>query len=147
MDAAYLSALSALAGSVVGGLTSGFTTWLSLRSQAKAGHRSADLLRRQELFKEFILAASNAYADAVVSSEPKIHEIVALWAMVNRMRVLCFRETATAADRVTRLITDTFFEPPKTTAQLRDLMKQGKGADPLEEFSEAAREEVRAFTL
>jgi hypothetical protein len=31
MDVAYVSALSALAGSVVGGLTSGFTTWLSQR--------------------------------------------------------------------------------------------------------------------
>ena len=29
MDTAYISAISALAGSVIGGLTSGFTTWLS----------------------------------------------------------------------------------------------------------------------
>jgi hypothetical protein len=32
MDVAYISALSALAGSVVGGLTSGITTWLSQRA-------------------------------------------------------------------------------------------------------------------
>jgi hypothetical protein len=34
MDIAYLTALSALAGSVFGGLTTGTTTWLSIRSQA-----------------------------------------------------------------------------------------------------------------
>jgi hypothetical protein len=37
MDIAYLSALSAVAGSVVGGLTSGIATWLSQRAQVKAG--------------------------------------------------------------------------------------------------------------
>ena len=31
-----MSAISALAGSVIGGLTTGFTTWLSQRSQARA---------------------------------------------------------------------------------------------------------------
>jgi hypothetical protein len=51
MDVAYLSALSALAGSVIGGLTTGFTTWISQRSQARAGRRTADLLRRQDLFR------------------------------------------------------------------------------------------------
>jgi hypothetical protein len=37
MNVAYISTLSALAGSAVGGLTSGFTTWLSQRAQARAG--------------------------------------------------------------------------------------------------------------
>jgi hypothetical protein len=78
MDVAYLSALSALAGSVVGGLTTGFTTWMSQRSQARASRRTADLLRRQDLLRDFIVAASKTYADAAVSSEPKIQELVAL---------------------------------------------------------------------
>lgn len=37
MDVAYVSAMAALAGSIVGGLTSGGTTWLSQRAQARAG--------------------------------------------------------------------------------------------------------------
>lgn len=147
MDVAYLSALSALAGSVVGGLTAGFTTLISQRSQAQAGLRTADLLRRQDLFKDFIVAASKTYAEAVVSSEPKIQDIVALWAMVSRMRVLCSPATVACADKIMHLIVDTFFEPPKTTTELHDLLKRAKGVDPLQEFSEAAREELRAFTL
>jgi hypothetical protein len=35
MDAALLSVLAALAGSVVGGLTSGFTNWLNHRAQQR----------------------------------------------------------------------------------------------------------------
>jgi hypothetical protein len=43
MDAAYISAISALAGSVIGGLTTGFTTLLTQRSQARAGMVAHDL--------------------------------------------------------------------------------------------------------
>jgi hypothetical protein len=86
MDVAYISALSALAGSVVGGLTSGFTTWLSQRAQAKAGQLALDLSRPEELFKDFIVAASKAYGEAIVSNEPQLQEIIALYAMISRMR-------------------------------------------------------------
>jgi hypothetical protein len=65
MDAAYLSALSALAGSVVGGVTSGIGGWLNQRSQARAGQRAHEVSRREELCKDFIIAASKAYGEAL----------------------------------------------------------------------------------
>jgi hypothetical protein len=72
MDIAYISALAALAGSVVGGLTSGLTTWLSQRAQARAGQRAREMSRRDDLYKEFIVAASKAYGDALLNTEPQI---------------------------------------------------------------------------
>jgi len=65
MDVASISALSALAGSVVGGLTSGFTTWLSQRAQARAGQLAHDKSQREDLYKDFIIAASKAYGDVM----------------------------------------------------------------------------------
>ncbi|MGO9993801.1 MAG: hypothetical protein ACLPTF_14985 [Steroidobacteraceae bacterium] len=149
MDIAYISAVSALAGSVVGGLTSGFTTWLSGRSQARAGRLVADLTRRQDLFKDFIVAASKTYTNALVNTAPNIQniqEVVALWAMVSRMRILCLPRTTASAEKVMRQTMDSFFAPPKTTVELHDLIKGGVGFDPLLEFSEAAREELNALT-
>jgi hypothetical protein len=147
MDIAYISAISALAGSVVGGMTSGLTTWLGGRSQARAGRLVAELTRRQELFKDFIVAASNTYSNALVASDPQnIQEVVALWAMVSRMRVLCLPRTTASAEKVMRQTIDSFFAPPKTPVELRDLLiKGGIGIDPLLEFSEAAREELNAL--
>src|SRR6266480_4254323 len=52
MDTAYISALSALAGSVVGGLTSGFTTWLGQRAQARAGQFAHDKAQRWRIRTE-----------------------------------------------------------------------------------------------
>jgi len=57
MDIAYISALSALAGSVVGGLTSGITTWLGLRAQMRAGQLAHNKSQREDLYRDFIVAA------------------------------------------------------------------------------------------
>ena len=147
MDAAYISGISALAGSVIGGLTTGFTTWLSQRSQARAGQTAHDLARREDLIRDFIVAASKTYGDAIVNSEPKMPELVDLYAMVSRMRVLSMPRSVACADIVMRAIIQTFFEPSQTISDLRDVVKSGKGIDPLKEFSGAAREELRAFAL
>jgi hypothetical protein len=69
MNVAYLSALSALGGSVVGGLTSGLTSWLSERTRARAGQLAREMSRRDRLYKDFIVAASKAYGDAILSNE------------------------------------------------------------------------------
>src|SRR5712664_4464391 len=141
MDVASISALSALAGSVVGGLTSGFTTWLSQRAQARAGQLAHDKSQREDLYKDFIVAASKVYGDAVVSDEPQIQELVALYAMISRMRVLSFPRTVACAEKIVNATLDTSFAPNKTIRELHELMKSGGAViDPLKDVSEAARE-------
>ena len=146
MDIAYLSALSALAGSVVGGLTTGITTWLSQRNQARAEQLAREMSRREDLYKDFIVAASKVYGDAIVSNEPQIQELVSLYAMISRMRVLSSPRTVGCADQIMRATIDTYFEPNKTIRELHELIKSGVGIDPLKEFSEAAREELQPLT-
>jgi hypothetical protein len=147
MDTAYISGISPLAGSVIGGLTSEFTTWLSERSEARAGMVANDLGRREDLVRNFIIAASKAYGDAIINSEPKMPELVDLYAMVSRMRVLGMTKTTACADVVMRTIVETYFTPNRTLADLRDLTKTGHGIDPLKDFSTAAREELQPFAL
>ena len=54
MNPIYLSALAALAGSGIGGLTSLASTWLTQHSQDRARRLSQDKVRRQKLYKQFI---------------------------------------------------------------------------------------------
>jgi len=147
MDTALISASSALAGSVIGGFTTGFTTLVSLRSQARAGQVAHDLARREDLIRDFIIAASKLYGDAIVNSEPKMPEIVDLYAMVSRMRVLNMPRSVVCAENVMGSIVETYFAPNRTMADLRELVKTGGGVDPLKNFSEAAREELRAVGM
>lgn len=144
MDVAYISGLSALAGSAVGLFSSTVTTWLTQRSQARAGQLAHEITRREDLYRDFITAASEAYGDALVSSEPQLPELIGLYSMISRMRVLSAPRVIACADKIMLTIIDTYFSPNRSVRELRDLINAGAaGIDPLREFSEAAREEVR----
>ena len=145
MDAAYATAFAALAGSIIGGLTSGITTWLSQRAAAKAGQRTEQIKRLEDLFTNFIIAASKTYGEALGSSEPKIEEVVALYAMVSQMRVLCSARTVTSAEKLMAATVDTYFSPNRTIRDLHEQIKSGVGIDPLRDFADAAGEELRSL--
>ena len=131
MDAAFLSAISPLAGSVIGGLT----TWLSQRSQARAGQIAHDLARREDLIRDFIIAASKTYSDAIVNNEPKMPELIDLYAMISRMRVLAMPRSVAGADIVMRSMLETYSAPNRTIGDLRELVKDGGQVDPLRDFA------------
>jgi hypothetical protein len=54
MEASYISAVFALAGSAIGALASFVTTWASQASQARAARRMQDRAHREALYGEFI---------------------------------------------------------------------------------------------
>ncbi|GBD49843.1 hypothetical protein [Methylopila sp. Yamaguchi] len=60
MDAGYISALAALAGSAIGALASLDTTWLTKHAQERATLLVQDRARREALYGEFIQEASDA---------------------------------------------------------------------------------------
>src|SRR5262249_1265039 len=51
MDQAYFSALAALAGSTIGGMTSLVTSWLTQHAQSRAQQLGHDLGRREDLYR------------------------------------------------------------------------------------------------
>jgi hypothetical protein len=81
----------------------------------------------------------------LVVNEPKIEELIALYAMISRMRAMSSSNIVAGAERVLLKTTDAYFEPNRTVPELRELIKSGIGVDPLKDFAEAAREERRQF--
>jgi hypothetical protein len=146
MDVAYISALSALGGSIVGGLISSTTTWLSQRAQVRAARLEHELSRREQLYKDFIISASKAYGDAMVRNDPEIPVIVDLYAMISIMRIVSSPRTLACAESVMHKTAQTYFEPSITARDLHQRVTEGKTIDPLKEFSEAARAELRSLT-
>jgi hypothetical protein len=55
------------------------------------------------------------------------------------------RRRPITGNTLTRTTIDIYFASNKTISELHELMKSGAGIDPLKEFSEAARDELRAF--
>ncbi len=113
MDSSIISALAALAGAITGGLTSVLASWLTQHAQARAQWRAQDKLRRQELYKEFIEAASKCYINALQYDKADIPALVELYVRVGRMRILSSPKVVENAEFVARRIIDTYLEPNK----------------------------------
>ncbi len=142
MDSASLSAFAALAGAAIGGLTSFATSWLTQQTQVKVQQSAHKLTRREELYKDFIEEASKLYVDSLIHETSDVSQLVRLYAMISRMRVLSSTTTIESADKVARMIVNTYLAPNKTFPELRDMVNSG-AIDLLRDFSEACREEFQ----
>jgi len=144
MDVAYASALAALAGSAIGGMTSLATSWLSQHAQFRAQQLGQDLSRREDLYKEFIEEAARLYTDAYEHDQAEAAKLVKLYALIARMRVLSSAKIIETADKVCRVIVETYLSPNKTFRDIPQFLDDN-AMDPLREFSNACREELRSL--
>jgi len=143
LDPAYLSAVAALAGSAIGGLTSLTASWLSQHVQFSARQRAENINKREELYKSFIEEASRWYADAFEHDKAEIVNLVGLYAMVSRMRVFSSPAVVASADQVARTIIKAYLAPNKTFRDLTEVI-DNDAMNPLREFSNACRDELQA---
>jgi hypothetical protein len=144
MDASFISALAALVGAAIGGLTSVFSSWLTQKNQARVLWLAQDKIHRQDLYKEFIEVAAKCHADALQNEQPEISTLVELYAKIGRMRVLSSPPVVVSAEQVGRKIVDTYLEPNKTFHELREMVASD-ALDILGAFSEACREELESI--
>ena len=119
MNPAYFSAFAALAGSVIGGLTTFAAAWVTQRQQANVQWFLQEKTRRQELYQQFIEEASKLYVDALMHDQAAIPPLVSLYASVNKMRVVSTPEVTERADKLVRMIVETYFLPNKTLPERR----------------------------
>ena len=140
MNASVISALAALAGTAVGGLTSVFANWLTHRIQVRAQWLQHEKNQRQILYRDFIEEASKCYIDALQHDEADIAGLVGLYAKLGRMRVLSSKPVVQSAEGIVRTILDAYLEPDKTFVELREMAIQGT-IDLWHDFAHACREE------
>lgn len=141
MDAGYISALAALAGSAIGALASFATSWLNQASQARAARRAQDEARREALYGDFIREASHLFADAFEHELEDPSKLVRLYAIVSTLRLFGQPRTLAAAEDVMRRIGAAYFEPNKELRRFADIARAGD-LDPLYAFSQACRDEL-----
>ena len=144
MDASIISALSALTGAAVGGLTSGIANWLNHRSQLRAQWLLHEKGRRQILYRDFIEEASKCYIHALQHGEADIPGLVGLYAKLSRMRAQSSKPVVRRAEEVARKILDTYLEPDRSFVELREMAIDG-AIDLLRGFSDACRDEFEGM--
>jgi hypothetical protein len=104
MEAAYISALAALAGTVIGGLTSFATSWTTLQAQARAQRLANERDKREALFGRFLEEAAKLYADALQNKRDDASALIGLYALIGRIRLISSVRVVESADTVARII-------------------------------------------
>jgi hypothetical protein len=143
MNPAYVSAFAALAGALIGGLTSFATSWLTQRTQLLSAHREADRAKLEALYTDFLAEAARLLGDALNRQTDDPAAMVHLYAIVGRIRLVSDRTVVDAARRVEETIIETYLAPNRTLRETMEYAHQG-GMNFLTEFGEAARKDLAA---
>ena len=141
MDTAYVSAFAALAGSIVGGLMSLATSWVTQHAQFRTQQLAREITGREELYRSFIEEASKLYTDAYEHDQAEISKLVNLYALISRMRVVSSPKIIEIADQVARVIIKTYLAPNRTFRDVTEILDNDE-MNPLRDFSNACREEL-----
>src|SRR5258708_39701865 len=128
MDTAYLSALSALGGATIGGLASFGSSWLTQRTQLRFAHYEAIKAKREALYAEFIDEASRLYGDALGHQKDEVADLVKIYALIGRIRLVSPRRVVTAAERRLDTISQTYLGANRTLHEVMDDFHRG-GSD------------------
>ncbi len=143
MNPAVLSAVSALAGSMIGAVASIAAGWLTQYYQDRAQRKSQDIARREHLFSEFISLASKLFADSLTHNLADPSTLVPLYA-VKAQIYICARkkETIDHAEGALKFIVDTYYEPNKDFRSRESV--ESTPTDFLQAFTIACRQELTA---
>src|SRR4051794_4959418 len=119
MESTVVTALAAAMGSVVGASASIATTWITQRSQINRDNREWRRRELESLYKEFITEASRLAVDALMHSMEKPNELVTLYGILNRIRLMSGEEVLAKAEDSCRRIVQLYWQPNMTSAQIR----------------------------
>ena len=141
MDSAWISAFSAVMGSLVGGFTSFLTTYANQRNQYRRDFLGKQFTKRETLYSEFINEAARLTIESLDSQMEKASGMVTIYALHNRIRLNASEEVVHAAQHTIENIVESYKRPNLTAEEIR------KGAyldieDPLKQFGEACRNEL-----
>ena len=141
MDTAWISAFSAVMGSLVGAFTSFVSTYANQRAQYRRDFLSRQFAQRETLYSEFINEAARLQVDSLEHQMEKPVNLVAIYALENRIRLNGSDEVVAAAEKAIQTIIESYQRPAMTAEQI------SRGAylevpDPVKDFGEACRKEL-----
>ena len=141
MDPSVVSATAALVGASMGGLASFGSSWMTQRTQLRDQRIQIERSRREQLFSEFINEASRLYADALTHEKNDVCDLVRLYALVGRIRLMSAPNVVQCAAATLNTIIDTYLAPNRDLHELRVIAASGE-MNFLQDFSEACRAEL-----
>ena len=144
MDINSISALSGVLGSLVGGSATVATAWITQRTLTRRELNVADMRKREKLYAEFIGECARLLIDAFIHTLDDPEKLMPLYALTNRVRLTASQPVLAEAERLLKRITEQYFSRNLTVEEMRSLAGSD-AADPLREFGEACRAELKSI--
>ena len=88
MNSTVITAMAAALGSLLGAAASIVTTWITQRTQSIRANSEWARRERESLYREFITEASRLAVDALTHSLERPDQIMALYGILSRIRVM-----------------------------------------------------------
>jgi len=135
-----ITALAAIAGSLVGALGSAVGTWITARHQDRRDLLGKQIARREALYSDFIGESARLLVDAMQHNASDLQKLLPLYGLIGRIRLSSSRHVLQEAEEVVKTIADTYPQPNLTPEQIES--RAVNGQDPLRSFSDACRTEL-----
>src|ERR1700693_1661848 len=142
MDSTLTSVLAALGGSVIGATTPVFSNFVLQRSLTQRELTNREIAQREELYSEFIRQGTACFAKALSQSLENLDEIVAMYALVNRIRLFASGSVLEAAEAFVKKLVAKYGEKNITIEQIESVALE-QHANPLNNFALKCRSELR----
>jgi hypothetical protein len=139
-NSGIITALAAIAGSLVGALGSAVGTWITARHQDRRDLLGKQIARREALYSDFIGESARLLVDALQHSVVDLQKLLPVYALLSRIRLSSSELVLQTAEKVIQTIVKTYPQPNLTAEQIES--RAANGQDPLREFSDTCRIEL-----
>jgi hypothetical protein len=144
INPSLLGPVSALLGALIGGTTSLLAAVYSQRVQDRLQRMANEVAKRETVYTDFIMTASNMLLNAFIKDEISLdgseQQLVGL---TNRMRLFAPPCVVCGAEAVLRAIVEIALKPSIELRQLaKDAVSNRLNPDPLVAFSEICRADL-----
>ena len=142
MDNTLTNILAALGGSMIGASTPVVSNFVLQRSVTQREITNREIAKREELYSEFIRQGTSCYAKALSQSLENLDEIVAMYALVNRIRLFASDSVLEAAETFEKRLVEKFGENNMSLDEIKTVALE-QHVDPLNDFALKCRLELR----
>ena len=144
INPSLLGPVSALLGALIGGTTSLFAAVYSQRVQDRLQRIANEVAKRETVYSDFIMTASNMLLNAFIKDEISLDgSEQQLIGLTNRMRLFATPDVVSGAETVLRELTEIALRPSVELRQLAmDAVSKRLDPDPLVAFSDVCRADL-----
>jgi hypothetical protein len=144
IDPALLTPVALLLGALVGGGASLLGAIYSQRSQDRVQRVASEIAKRETVYADFVMSASNLLLNAYTHDEIALSgDEQRMIGLINRMRLFAPTEVVDGAEAVLRAIVEIMLKPSIELRQLaKEALSKSLDPDPLLVFSSICRADL-----